>query len=108
MTIEGALPRAGAALTMRHRYAGFRVERVGRILRWRENEGYSFQRPVPPQAPATDSPTCSPIASNLSPRETSRLHIRVTGKMDGQMDADMDCEVMALVGLQPRRAAGGD
>ena len=34
--------RAGAALEIDHRFGPFRTTRVGRILCWRENEGYSF------------------------------------------------------------------
>ena len=34
--------RAGAALEIDHRFGPFRTTRVGRILQWREDEGYSF------------------------------------------------------------------
>jgi hypothetical protein len=40
--VEGGIPRAGAALSILHRFAGFKTIRRGRILRWRENEGYAF------------------------------------------------------------------
>jgi hypothetical protein len=47
--IEGGAPRRGAALAIRHRFLAFGVDRVGRILRWREFDpadthpaGYSF------------------------------------------------------------------
>lgn len=47
--VAGGVPRVGAALAIRHRFAGFGVGRVGRILRWREFDpadprpaGYSF------------------------------------------------------------------
>jgi hypothetical protein len=42
LEIEGKLPRPGAKLAITHRYAGFRVQRNGRILIWREGVGYSF------------------------------------------------------------------
>ena len=42
MCIEGGIARQGAALTMRHRFAGFTVCRVGRICQWREGERFSF------------------------------------------------------------------
>ena len=32
----------GAPLEIDHRFGPFRVTRLGRILQWRENEGYSF------------------------------------------------------------------
>jgi hypothetical protein len=35
-------PRAGAALELDHRFGPFRTTRVGRILHWRELNGYSF------------------------------------------------------------------
>jgi hypothetical protein len=41
-TIEGDVPRAGAKLTIEHRYGPFRLQRVGRIVRWREGDGYAF------------------------------------------------------------------
>ena len=48
-TSVGRRPRAGAALAIRHRFLGFGVDRVGRILRWHEFDpadarpaGYSF------------------------------------------------------------------
>ncbi|MDB5327872.1 MAG: hypothetical protein JWM57_3441 [Phycisphaerales bacterium] len=40
--IEGGVPQAGARLTIEHRYGPFRTRRVGRILRWREGEGFAF------------------------------------------------------------------
>ena len=41
-SIEGDVPRAGARLTIEHRYGPFRLQRVGRIVRWREGDGYAF------------------------------------------------------------------
>jgi hypothetical protein len=41
-TIQGEVPRAGAGLTIEHRYGPFRLQRVGRIVRWREGDGYAF------------------------------------------------------------------
>ncbi|MCX5660970.1 MAG: hypothetical protein NTW19_14795 [Planctomycetota bacterium] len=34
--------RVGCAMVIEHRYAGWRVDRVGRILRWDEGRGYAF------------------------------------------------------------------
>src|SRR5947199_3250418 len=42
INIDGGIPRAGTSLTLSHRYAGLRIPRVGRILVWREEAGYSF------------------------------------------------------------------
>jgi hypothetical protein len=41
-TIAGNVPRAGADLTIEHRYGPFGLQRVGRILRWREGDGWAF------------------------------------------------------------------
>jgi hypothetical protein len=40
--IEGEIPRQGAAIQMTHRFFLFATERKGKILYWREGEGYSF------------------------------------------------------------------
>lgn len=40
--IEGGVARKGAAIRLSHRYMGLRIERVGRILWWREGVGYSY------------------------------------------------------------------
>lgn len=40
--VEGGVPCQGARLQLAHQYAGIRTERIGRILRWREGEGYAF------------------------------------------------------------------
>lgn len=40
--IEGGVPRAGARLVILHRYGPFTVERAGRIVLWREGEGFAF------------------------------------------------------------------
>lgn len=40
--VEGGVPRRGARLQLSHRFGCFRVERVGRILLWREGEGFAF------------------------------------------------------------------
>lgn len=40
--VEGGVPRQGAGLRLSHRYAGVSVERVGRILLWREGVGFAF------------------------------------------------------------------
>src|SRR5688572_23941654 len=39
---DGPARRAGTAIVIRHRFAGVRVDRIGRILRWAEGAGYSF------------------------------------------------------------------
>ncbi len=40
--VAGGVPRAGAALGLSHRFGFVRVERTGRILRWREGCGWAF------------------------------------------------------------------
>ena len=42
LRVEGGVPRQGARLHLSHQYAGIRTERIGRILRWREGEGFAF------------------------------------------------------------------
>jgi len=42
IAIADQTPKAGAALQIDHRYGPFRIRRVGRILAWREGEGYAF------------------------------------------------------------------
>jgi hypothetical protein len=40
--IGGGIPRAGATLQLTHRFLGFRLQRVGRICRWKEGDGFAF------------------------------------------------------------------
>ena len=42
IVIDGAMPRCGTSLRMLHQFAGIRTLRRGRILRWRENDGFAF------------------------------------------------------------------
>lgn len=42
LEIEGETPRMGAPILIHHRYAGFRVLRTGRILRWRPGREFAF------------------------------------------------------------------
>lgn len=42
MRIGGGRPQAGSSLVIEHRFAGVGVDRIGRILRWREGVGYAF------------------------------------------------------------------
>ncbi|MDB5333822.1 MAG: hypothetical protein JWP03_4973 [Phycisphaerales bacterium] len=55
VVIEGGLPRAGAHLTLSHRYAGVKVSRVGKILVWREGVGYTFSD-LSPRGPRAGFP----------------------------------------------------
>lgn len=42
-TPDGSMPRsAGASIILGHKFGPLRLDRVGRILRWREGRGYSF------------------------------------------------------------------
>ena len=42
LRIDRGVPRAGAAITLYHRYIGIRIRRVGRILIWREGSQFAF------------------------------------------------------------------
>jgi hypothetical protein len=42
-TVTGSIPTgAGTPIVLGHRFGPFRLDRVGRILRWRDEIGYSF------------------------------------------------------------------
>ncbi|HZL36018.1 MAG TPA: hypothetical protein VFC78_11950 [Tepidisphaeraceae bacterium] len=78
MTLDGGIPRAGAALTLCHRYAGFRVDRVGRILIWREGVGYSFSD-LSTRGPRAGFPHVLSYRLQPAGQSSCRLHIRVRG-----------------------------
>jgi hypothetical protein len=42
ISIDGSVPRAGAAISIEHQFGPFHVRRVGRIVRWREGDGFAF------------------------------------------------------------------
>ena len=78
MTITGGTPRAGAKLTLCHRYAGLRAERVGRILIWREGDGYSFSD-LSLRGPRSGFPHVFSYRVEAAGEQACRLHIRVSG-----------------------------
>jgi hypothetical protein len=78
IAIAGGVARAGAELTMSHRLAGFGVERVGRILYWREGVGYSFSD-LSPRGPHHGFPHI--FSYRIKPaKERCTLIILVRGK----------------------------
>lgn len=77
--IEGAVPRAGASLKLSHRYAGIEVERIGRILIWREERGYAFSDLSKRGSQAAFPHVFSYVVHKRGDR-SCRLEIRVRGK----------------------------
>jgi len=77
--IDGGIPRAGATLTLSHRYAGIRIERAGRILVWREGLGYSFSD-LSMRGPSTGFPHVFSYRIASTGENSCRLHISVRGR----------------------------
>jgi hypothetical protein len=79
IAIDGHIPREGAALVLEHRYLLFRVRRVGRILRFRDNLGFAYS-----DLHAGDPQRSFPhvFSLTLTPLDVARchLHICVTGR----------------------------
>lgn len=80
--VEGGRPRAGAALTLRHRFGPFALTRVGRILRWVEwpgdRPGFAFSD-LSRRGARVGFPHA--ISFHLTPSgDASLLHIRVGGR----------------------------
>lgn len=73
--VSGGVPRAGVALRLSHRFAGFRVERVGRILRWREGVGFAFSD-LSRRGPRAGFPHV--FALTLEPAGDARCVVRLT------------------------------
>ena len=67
--------RRGAALEIDHRFGPFHVMRTGRILQWRENEGYSFSD-LSRDGPRRGFPHV--YRYRLRPRGPSRCAVEIT------------------------------
>jgi hypothetical protein len=78
IAVEGGVPRAGAALAIAHRYGPFRVRRVGRILRWREGDGFAFSD-LSTRGPRAGFPHVLAIRVSDAPTGCV-VNIRVTGR----------------------------
>lgn len=77
-TIEGDVPRAGAAITIDHQYGPFGIRRVGRIVRWREGEGFAFSD-LSARGPRCGFPHV--MAIQVADIDTGcRVTVRVTGR----------------------------
>jgi len=76
--VKGGTPRAGAAITLEHRYAGFGVRRVGRILIWREGVGYSFSD-LSAGGPRRGFPHVFSYRVEPLAERSTRVHVRVAG-----------------------------
>ena len=79
MTVERGFPKAGAKLTLCHRFAGVRIERIGRILIWREGVGYSFSD-LSLRGPRSGFPHVFSFRIEPINEKSCRLHIRVSGR----------------------------
>jgi hypothetical protein len=79
IAIAGGTPKAGARLTLSHRYAGLGVERVGRILIWREGIGYSFSD-LSLRGPRHGFPHVFSYRVEAAGNNACRLHVGVTGR----------------------------
>lgn len=77
--IEGGVARQGAALEMQHRYGPFAVRRIGRILVWKENFGYSFSD-LSRRGPRKGFPHVFSYRLESTSEQTCRLQISVTGR----------------------------
>ncbi len=77
--IEGGRPRAGAALRILHRYGPLRVTRIGRIVRWREGEGYAFSD-LSAAGPRRGFPHVLSYRLEAVDDSRCRLHLRVGGR----------------------------
>jgi hypothetical protein len=86
IVIDGAIPRAGARLRMTHRYAGLRIDRVGRILVWRENVGYSFSD-LSLRGPRRGFPHVFSYRLEATGPGSCRLHVAVRGLWTNRLTA---------------------
>ncbi len=77
--VEGGVPQAGARLRLSHRYAGFHVVRVGRILWWREGEGFAFSD-LSVKGPQHGFPHVFVLRVEAIDHDHSKLHVVVRGK----------------------------
>lgn len=79
INLKGGVVRQGAILEMQHRYGPFAVRRVGRILVWKENVGYSFSD-LSRRGPRAGFPHVFSYRLESTGEQTCRLHVAVTGR----------------------------
>ena len=77
--VSGGVPRAGARLRIGHRFGPFAVGRVGRIVRWREGEGYAFSD-LSTAGPRRGFPHVFSYRLEAVDECRCRLHLRVGGR----------------------------
>jgi hypothetical protein len=106
VVVEGGIPHAGAKLTLSHRYGGFHVRRVGRILVWRENSGYSYSD-LSQRGPARGFPHVFSYRLQLTGENSTRLEIRVRGKWTARLIPRWAAKAVAVVGIRPCGPRGG-
>jgi hypothetical protein len=71
-------PRAGAELEIDHRFGPFRTKRLGRILHWRELDGYSFSD-LSPRGPRSAFPHVYRYRLRALPPDRCQVEITVAG-----------------------------
>ncbi|HET6246228.1 MAG TPA: hypothetical protein VFE47_00880 [Tepidisphaeraceae bacterium] len=79
LAIDGHIPQAGARLKLSHRFLGIRIQRLGRILIWREGIGYSFSD-LSQQGAKHGFPHIFSYRLEPTGEKNCRLHITVRGK----------------------------
>jgi hypothetical protein len=77
--IAGGVARAGAALRLLHCFAGFRVERIGRICLWREGQGFAFSD-LSAKGPHVGFPHILSLHVEPTGEHSSIVHLRVRGR----------------------------
>lgn len=77
--VAGGVPRAGAALQLSHRFVSVGVRRVGRILRWREGEGFAFSD-LSRRGPRAGFPHVFVLRVEPAGDGASVLHLAVRGR----------------------------
>jgi len=76
--VEGGMARVGATFELVHRYGGFGVRRVGRILVWREGVEFSFSD-LSVRGPRHGFPHVFTYQVEPIGKGSTRLHVRVRG-----------------------------
>ena len=77
--VAGGEVRQGAAIRLSHAFAGFRVERVGRILVWREGHGFAFSD-LSEKGPRVGFPHVLSVSVDALHDNQSIVHLRVRGR----------------------------
>jgi hypothetical protein len=77
--VAGGVVRQGARLRMLHAFAGISAERTGRILRWREGEGFTFSD-LSLKGPHSGFPHVLSLRIESVDADVSVVHVCVRGR----------------------------